>query len=119
MRLPAQGYFAEKQKQFAQKVIDARAAAAKVQSALLRKNGLERLKQRGYERILFALYDRLDGGRGELEAMRDSHAPVLPDDDWDECFCYAIEKIPEVKAMRNDVWFAMANIGRPEFHNWL
>jgi len=92
---------------------------AKQQSEVLRNIEHERVEQKAQTKLLFCLWYMMDKKLEELEKIRDTNAPKTPDEPWNEQFCTAVEKIPEVKRLCNDLWFAYTNNDRPEYENYV
>ena len=112
-------YFIEKQKQFEQikrqNIID----HARQESELLRKIEEDRARQKAQNLLLFRMWSMADCVLMHLEQQRDSHEPKHIDDEWDEDFCNAIRKIPDIRRLRDDLLFAWTNIDRHEYCQWI
>lgn len=92
---------------------------ARRQSELLRKIEHERAEQRAWKRILFCLWHMLEEKLTELEDLRDENRPHSYSERWNDAFCYAIRKIPEVRMACEDAWLAYINIDRAEFSEYI
>lgn len=112
-------YFIEKQKQFEQKKRESLIEHARQESALIRKIEEERAGLKAQERLLFRLWCMADSVLMHLEQQRDRHTPHSFDDEWDEQFCEAVRKIPDIRRLCNDLWFAWNNVNRHEFCMWI
>lgn len=81
-------------------------------SEVLLQRESERRAERVYEKYLFCSWFILDKELERFEKIRDKHAPKSIQDEWDDAFCYAIEKIHEVKELCKDIWFEYINYNR-------
>ena len=117
--VPAGPFASERQRRFEEQRKAKSIEAARQQSSLLQKLDRERAEQKAWNKVLFCLEYMLDKRLEELEHDRDEHAPKNDDDEWDETFRNAIEKISEVRRARDDVYFAYLNMDRDEFSDWI
>lgn len=112
-------YFLEKQRQFEQQKRQSLIEQARQESKLLRKLEEEREGMRRDGLLLFRLWSIADRVLTALEQQRKEYEPKDPDAPWDEKFCDAIRKIPEIRRLCDDLWFAWMNVDRPEFWTWI
>lgn len=92
---------------------------ARQHSEIMNRILAENAERKAEEKMLFLLWYMLDRKLAELEDIRDRNKPKTIDEEWNEPFRYAIEKIPEVKHTLEDAWFAYINVNRTEFLNYL
>lgn len=92
---------------------------ANVQSQLLRKIRNAETEQKAMVKALFFMWWIADGLLIRLENQRNEHRPKDKDEEWDEQFCEAVDQIPGVKRICNELWNAYSNADREEFRNWI
>ena len=88
---------------------------ARQQSALLQKLEDERRQEKIRKGQLFRLWFMMDLLLRSLEEQRDRNAPHSLADEWNPDFCFAIEKIPEVRRLCKDILFTWYNIDRSKY----
>lgn len=89
------------------------------QSQLLRRIRHEEAENRAMVKILFFAWCIADMTLERLENQRNEHTPKDKDDEWDEQFTQAVNEIPGVKRICNDLWFAYTVVGKGQFWNWI
>lgn len=98
-----------------QKMIEEARQESEVLQAIERK----RNEQRILSKHIFLVWFTLDKCLQRLEEQRDKNVPRTVDEDWNQDFCNAICKIPEVRSLCKELWNAWCNFNRDEFSEWI
>ena len=67
-----------------------------------------------YKMLLFEQWKAADGIVRRLEEIREKNEPKLPDEEWNEAFCMAIQALPEAQQFEKDCWWDYTYRGNAE-----
>ena len=112
-------YISDRQRANEERKIQQLSEYALAESDVLRKIEEKKHEAKLRKKVLFCLWYALDRSLHKLEQIRDEHAPKNANDEWDDAFCKAIEKMPELRDACEDVWFTYLNIDRPEYFDYV
>lgn len=110
------GYLSETQRRAEERQKKLLIERAMQQSGYLRRKRMEEAEERAEDLILEGLLYRMDRELDRLISIRDAHTPKRAEDNWDDVFCYAVSRIPAVRRMRDDLYFACMVTGKPELY---